>query len=255
MSGLILAFMRSLNTLGRGRAWAFLLAPAGIALVAWALLTYFGLERLTTLFLELPPMNWVASWGWNGLAGFMARVGAWLTLLALAYFLAIALAGAWILPWQMAWLARAEYPQVAPLGRASLIGSTANSLWAGSLFLCGWLVTLPLWLIPGLGLILPVLWTAWLYRRTFAYEALSAHATREEWRRIRQEHSQPLLIIGLALAILSPIPLVGLLAPGFGAFVYGHFALGALARLRAGSADSPGFGPAVINGEAILIDP
>ena len=103
--------------------------------------------------------------------------------------------------------------------------------------------TLPLWLIPGMGLVLPIYWLAWLNRRTFAYDALAAHATKEEWKALFEKHRGKLLLLGVLLGLVAHVPLVGLLAPAFGALAYVHYGLEALRRERRGAA-------AVIEGEA-----
>lgn len=135
-------------------------------------------------------------------------------------------------------LSQSDYPELSRLGSDSLVSSTWNSLWAAVLFIVGWLVTLPLWLVPGLGIVLPLFWMAWLNRRTFAYDALAAHATDDEWRSVRRRHALPLLGLGLVMALLAHVPFVGLLAPSLAALAYVHYYLGALRSLRQGAVDT-----------------
>ncbi len=103
------------------------------------------------------------------------------------------------------------------------------------LFIIGWVVTLPLWLIPGLGLILPFFWMGWLNRRTFAFDALAIHATEEEWRELQRRHALPLLGLGLLMAVLAHVPYMGLLAPSLAALAYVRYCLEALRQLRQGA--------------------
>ena len=124
---------------------------------------------------------------------------------------------------------------VARLGRDSLTASTWNSVWAALLFILGWLVTLPMWLIPGLGLVLQLFWMAWLNRRTFAYDALSIHASTNEWRELRRDHAGALLMLGVLMALLTHVPVLGLFAPSLAALAYIHYCLEALRRLRQGA--------------------
>ena len=121
------------------------------------------------------------------------------------------------------------------MGSDSVAAATWNSIGAAVLFIIGWLVTLPLWLVPGLGLILPFFWMAWLNRRTFAYDSLAAHATNDEWCELRRRQSMPLLALGLIMALLAHVPFMGLLAPSLAALAYVHFCLEALRRLRQGA--------------------
>lgn len=235
MGDVFLALVRSLRTLARGRVWLLLLGPAVVALLAWIVLTVFLLDRLMAGFSELPPLTWLTAWGAVWLAKLFAALGGWLLILAAAYVTAMLLAAIFILPLLLNHVAATDYPELARMGQDSVTASTWNSVSAALLFIVGWVVTLPLWLVPGLGLVLPLFWMAWLNRRTFAYDALAVHATDAEWRVLRRQHGMPLLILGITLALLAHIPVVGLLAPTLAALAYIHFLLEALRRMRQGA--------------------
>ena len=199
MTEIVLALGRSLRTLGRGRVWLLFFGPAAVALVIWIALMVFALESLIATLVEQPPMTWLAGWG-------------------------------------AVWLAKlADYPELARVGKDSVVAGAWNSIAALMLYIVGMLLTLPLWLVPGLGLVLPILWMAWLTRRTFAFDALTVHATDQEWRELRRRHSIPLLVLGVTLALLAHIPLLGLLTPTLAALAYSHFCLEALRGLRQGA--------------------
>jgi CysZ protein len=231
----MLALRRSLITLGRGRVWLYMLIPAILALVVMVGLSVFLLDRLIASFVEQPPMSWVAAWGAFWLAKLLAAIGGWLLILSASYLIAILLTAIVVLPLLLNHLAAVDYPELAPMGSDNVAASVWNSLWAAVLFIVGWLVTLPLWLIPGFGLLLPFFWMAWLNRRTFAFDALAAHATAAEWRELRRQQAIPLLALGLAMALLAHLPFIGLLAPSLAALAYLHFCLEALRRLRQGA--------------------
>jgi hypothetical protein len=162
-------------------------------------------------------------------------LGGWLLILSASYLLAMILTAVVVLPLLLNHLAKTDYPELAQMGADSFVGSLWNSLWAALLFILGWVVTLPLWLIPGMGLILPLFWMAWLNRRTFAYDTLSLHATDDEWREIRRRQAMPLLVIGFLMAALAHVPFLGMLAPSLAALAYVHFCLEALRQLRQGA--------------------
>lgn len=235
MPEVFLALRRSIATLGRGRVWLYMLGPAFFALLIMIGLSVFLLERLIASFVEQPPMSWVAAWGAIWLAHVLAALGGWLLILSASYLIAIVLTAVVVLPLLLNHLSATDYPEIARLGSDSLAGSIWNSLWAAVLFVVGWLVTLPLWLVPGLGIVLPFFWMAWLNRRTFAYDALAAHATDDEWRALRRRQAMPLLGLGLVMALLAHVPFVGLLAPSLAALAYVHYCLEALRRLRRGA--------------------
>ena len=234
MGGVILALMRTMTTLARSRVWLLMLGPALLALVVWIGLTIFLLDSLIGGFIELPPMSWLTGWGAVWLAKLFAVLGGWLLILAAAYVTAMLLAAIFVLPLLLNHVAATDYPELARNGKDSLTASTWNSVSAALLFVIGWVVTLPLWLIPGLGLVLPLFWMAWLNRRTFAYDSLAVHATAEEWSELRRRHAAPLLMLGVTLALVAHIPFVGLLAPTLAALAYIHYSLEALRKMRQG---------------------
>jgi len=235
MSEVFLAVKRSLNTLGRGRVWLYILGPALLALLLMIGLSVLVLDQLVAAFIEQPPMSWITAWGAFWLAHLLAALGGWLLILSASYLVAMLLTAVVVMPLLLTHLSQTDYPDLACMGSDSLVAATWNSLWAALLFIIGWLVTLPLWLVPGLGLILPLFWMAWLNRRTFAYDALSVHATDQEWRELRRQQAMPLLLLGFVMALLTHIPFVGLLAPSLAALAYIHFCLEALRRLRQGA--------------------
>jgi uncharacterized protein involved in cysteine biosynthesis len=130
---------------------------------------------------------------------------------------------------------RRDYPDVARYGSAAAAfwGSLWNTLAAGAIFVLGWLATLPLLLVPGGLLVLPLLWSAWLNQRTFRYDVLAEHATAEERSRLIDRARGRFRVAGFASALVAHVPVVNLLAPAFGALLFTHLGLSALRQLRA----------------------
>lgn len=235
MDLVVLALGRSLADLRAGRVWLYLLLPALAALVLAVVLGFSALGWLVGQLLDVPPMTWLAAWGLVWLAHLLAWLGGWMALFALAYLCALLIAAVVIMPLLLKHLADSEYRDLAAMGRDSFVAATVNSLGAAILFVVAWLATIPLWLIPGMSLLIPLLLMAWLNRRTFAYDALSLHATEAEWASLRRQYRWPLLMLGLVMALLAHLPVVGLLVPALAALSFVHFGLEALRRLRGGA--------------------
>lgn len=244
MTEILTALMRSLNNLQDRGIWLRLAGPALVALVVWLALAFFALDWFVAEMLQWPPLTWITAWGVLWLAKILAWVGGWLAVFALAYLTAMLLAAIFIVPLLVNEIGEREYPDVARMGEDSFVAATGNSVFAALGFLVGWIGTMPLWLIPGMGLVLPIYWLAWLNRRTFAYDALAAHATRQEWRRLFEQHRGRMLLLGVLLGLLGHVPFVGLLVPAFAALAYVHYGLEALRRERDGAV-------VVIEGEAL----
>ncbi|MGB4468576.1 MAG: EI24 domain-containing protein [Azovibrio sp.] len=235
MDKVIQALLRSFASLAKPGLWRYLLAPAFFSLLLWLGLAWFGLAKLVAWLIDNPPMTLLVSWGLVWLAHFLAYLGGWLAIFALAYLTTALLAAVFVLPWLLQKVAAQEYPELAALGKDSFVAALWNSLAATALFVFGWLASLPFWLIPGLGLILPMLLLAWFNRQTFAFDCLAVHATSEEWSVIRRQHAVPLFMLGLVLALLAHVPVLGLLVPALSALAYIHYCLEALRQLRGGA--------------------
>ncbi len=137
----------------------------------------------------------------------------------------------------------------------SMLVSVLWSLGSTALAMVALLLSMPLWLVPPLVLILPPLIWGWLTYRVFAFDALAAHASREERQQILRTHRGSLLLMGVLSGYLGAAPsllwasgamfiaLAPLLVPvaiwvytlvfAFASLWFAHFALSALQQLRA----------------------
>lgn len=147
----------------------------------------------------------------------------------------------------------------------SLAGSLLQGLASVLLALLALIVTLPLWLIPPLAVVLPPLVWGWLTARVMAYDTLAAHANAEEREELLRRHRLRLLAIGIIAGYLGTAPgliwavgamaivLAPLLVPLaiwiytfvfiFASLWFAHYALAALAALRAEAVPATKPGP------------
>jgi len=152
-------------------------------------------------------------------------------------------------------VAERRFPALEQKKGASFIGSVARSLGLTLLALVALVVSMPLWLIPPLVLILPPLIWGWLTYRVMSFDALAEHASPEERATVLRTHRLPLLAIGVLCGYLGAAPSIvwasGLLFAAaffvlvplaiwiytlvfaFSALWFSHYALDALAQLRA----------------------
>lgn len=168
-----------------------------------------------------------------------------LSLLVVAFLMAPALT---------ALVAEKRFPGLARLQGGSFLASLGWSLMSTLLALLALVVSVPLWLIPPLILILPPLIWGWLTYRVMAFDALAAHASREERLEIFRRHRLSLLGIGVFCGYLGAAPSLiwvsgALLAAAFVVLIpiaiwiytlifalsslwFAHFCLAALQALR-----------------------
>ena len=113
-------------------------------------------------------------------------------------------------------------------------GSGAGNAWNALVALAGMaglgLVSIPLWLFPPLWPVMPVAILAWVNQRLLRYDALAAHADREEMARLCRERRGALYVLGLLLAVAAYVPVIGFFAPVVLGLAFIHYLLGALER-------------------------
>lgn len=215
-------FLASRDLLRPGMLFQALWPPI-VSLFVWALVARAvwtpARERLQAAF---PDWSWLTQ-GW--LADWLANIVLLMGFAPLVYFTTLMLLAAFALPRMMNIVADSDYPDIVRQGRGALWGSIMNTLVAGSLFVVGWLLTLPFILIPGVLLIMPFLWLAWINQRTFRFDALAEHATPPERARIVREARTPLYMAGGVSALLAHVPIVNFLAPAWTALLFVHLCL------------------------------
>lgn len=238
MGEVLSAFGRALRSLrAPGMLW-HMIWPALVALVLWIVGAIYSWSVLVGAGLE-----WIESWPLAGnwvqtseiaaaTALVLVKIALVLLMLPLIYLTAALLVAVFALPMMIERVARDEYADLEARRGGSNTGSLLNTLWVSVLFLLILLISLPLWLIPGAGLLVSIALTAWLNARSFGYDALMQHADREELKTLPRARRERMLLLGGVSALLAHVPFVNLVAPAFSALTFVHFMLGALARER-----------------------
>ena len=235
-----------------GGAFRSLLNPRMLALTVWPALVAL------VLWLGLAWAYWDA-WS-QGIGAWLAgsAIGDWLprrgfidvvhysavvllcVLLAPAILLTAVLIAAMIeMPLIVAFVAARHYPALAKRRGGSAAGSAANALVTVLVFAVLWVVTLPLWLTGVLAPVLPLVLSAYLNQRLFRYDALSDHASADEYALIIRTRSGRMYVLGLLLALLYVVPLLNLMVPVLSGLAFTHFGLAELARLRSSDGGRP----------------
>lgn len=228
------AYARALRDLFRPRILAVLVLPMLGAIVLWTVLAWFFWEGWMRPLRSFLGSTTLAAW-FGGYADWIASGSAALLLFALVvgatFVTAIIITELVAMPVIVATVER-EYPQLAKRGGMNVTGSVLNALVAVGVFALLWIVTLPLWLTGFGAVLVPALTSAYLMQRLFRFDALSEHATRDEFREIVNRNGSRLYGLGLALAPVYYVPFVNLVAPVLSGLAFTHFCLGALARQR-----------------------
>jgi CysZ protein len=122
-------------------------------------------------------------------------------------------------------------------------GGTAGSVWNGITALAGMLglfiVSLPLWFIPPLWPLIPLVILSWGNQRLLRYDALAEHADAAEMARIFRERRGALYLLGFLLALLAYVPFVNFIGPVVFGLAFIRYLLGALESIRQGYRPDP----------------
>jgi hypothetical protein len=174
-----------------------------------------------------------------------------LSLLAVSFLMTPAL---------LNWVASRRFPELERKQGGGFWASLGWSLLSVVFALLALLVTLPLWLVPPLAMVIPPLIWGWLTYRVLTFDVLAVHASRDERLTITQEYRLTLLSMGVLTGLMGAAPslvwasaavfaaafvvLVPLavwlytLVFAFSSLWFAHFALAALADLRARQVDN-----------------
>ncbi len=230
MREVLRAAVRAMRDLGRGAILWQALWPPLVSLFLWGIVAWYAWLPLSGWLIDRLP-----AWPWlDWLGPWLVHAALALVFAPLIYVTALVLISAFALPKMMAIVAASDYAKLSRRNTpaAALWGSIANAVGSGALYVAGWLVCLPLLLVPGGLLVLPIAWSAWLNQRTFRFDALAEHATADERTRLVREERGRFWLAGLVSALAAYVPVFNLLAPAFAALLFTHLGLALLARQR-----------------------
>lgn len=247
LSAVGLAFKRALVSQCHPKMLAALFLPFIIALLGAIILLWAFWTPLTG-WLNMQAADWeivneVDQWllavGLFSIKLYLIPLLAVAILLPLSGILGLVIAAVFVMPIVLRHLEKREYQGISRQGQFSTTVGTWNAIWVGGLFAIGWLVTMPLWLVPPMPVLLPIFWWTFAFTRMLRVDAVIEHASAQERRLIWRRHNRQLWLIGFILSLINLFPPAWLVLPVFSALVYAHFSLEALRQLRAHNVIDP----------------
>jgi len=265
------------------RATAYCLHPRVIALSVLPLILMVGLSFALGYFFWEPAVSAVAGWlqsyalmetflAWLdqvGAGAFRAVFAPLLVLVAatpVIVFVTLLLVAVSMTPAMVELVAQRRFASLERKQGGGLLASVLWSLGSTVLAVLAMVLSMPLWLVPPLVLVLPPLIWGWLTYRVFAFDALAAHASKDERRALIMGHRGPLLTMGVITGFLGAAPgllwasgamfiaMAPLLVPlaiwiytlvfAFASLWFAHYLLAALERRRQQEALVPAAAPA-----------
>ena len=236
MNDVLQAFGKAFRGVLHPKMLALTIWPMLVALALWLGLAWFYWDNwsqwLSSLASGSDVGNWLAQRGFSELVRYSALLLLSLLVAPMILITAVLLAAVLAMPLIVNFVAARDYPALEKRRGGTVFGSIVNSLIAILVFAGLWIVTLPWWLTGMLAPVVPVVLTAYLNQRLFRYDALSDHASAEEYRAILEASWGRMYVLGAMLALLYYVPLANLLVPVLSGLAIAHFCLAELARLR-----------------------
>ena len=237
MSEISKALLRAFASLLHPRMLLLMLWPVLIALALWlGLALAFWSQAAAWLQLQFDQsaaIGWAISvWPLSLLAAHLAWILLVLLFVPLVLITAVLIIGVFAMPAMVGHVAERGYPQLERRHGGTLAGSAWNSVAALAWLTLLVLLSLPLWFFPLLWPVLPIVLFAYLNQRVFRYDALAEHASGWEMETLFRRHRRELFLLGVALALVGLIPLLGFFAPVYGGLAFIHCCLARLAQLR-----------------------
>jgi len=237
MSEITKALLRAFASLLHPRMLLLMLWPVLIALALWLGLAFaFWSEAAAWLqahFEQSAVIGWaITVWPLTMIATHLAWILLALLFVPVVLVTAVLIIGIFSMPAMVEHVAARAYPQLERRRGGTFAGSVWNSaaalLWLALLVL----LSLPLWFIPLLWPVLPIVLFGYLNQRVFRYDALAEHASAWEMETLIRRYRRELLLLGVALALVGLVPVLGFFIPVYGGLAFIHYSLARLAQLR-----------------------
>lgn len=218
------------------------LMPFGVTVLSLVLLLIVAWDPLDNWFLaSANKWSWFSSitslWGMATVSDWLSGFIAFIALSAISLVIGLSVAAVAVTPLAVNLLSKTHYQDLEKRGKFIDSRSIFNAVKVGVIFVVGWILTLPLWLIPFASIVLSVFWTAYAFSQITKVDAITEHASPAERAFILKKYNKGFWIIGLVCGVVCLIPFMGLVMPVFAILACTHYGLSALRELRHGVID------------------
>lgn len=239
MNDVLQAFGRGFRGMLHPQMLALAIWPMLVALALWIVLAWlYGDSWAQWLSAALTGSNagqWLSQHNFDRFVHYSALMLLVLVLAPLILITALLIAAVFEMPMIVSFVAARHYPTLDKRRGGTVPGGIFNALIAVLVFAGLWIVTLPLWLTGVLAPVVPVVLSAYLTQRLFRYDALSDHASAEEYRTILGASRGRMYVLGFLLALLYYVPFLNLLVPILSGLAFTlHPSLAAAGQARRG---------------------
>ena len=181
-------------------------AAFAAAYVFWDVAVASVMEWLQAWQLLAASLAWMESLGLSDLRTVLAPLVVVFLATPLIVLLTLLMVALFMTPAMVTMVAYRRFPHLERLQGAGFWRTVAWSLGSTIVVLIVMVLTLPLWLLPLLGLLIPPLLWGWLTYRVFAFEVLASHASAHERKALMHQHRWWLLAMGVVCGYLGTAP-------------------------------------------------
>ncbi|MFM9883705.1 MAG: EI24 domain-containing protein [Burkholderiales bacterium] len=240
MNDITKALARAGSGLLHPKMFLLMIWPLALSLALWiTLAVIFGVQLFNGVegYLNHSSIyQWVTStWPLSLIAAGLLWLLMFLLAIPLVLVTATLLIGVLAMPIVVNHVAAKDYPSLERKQGGTIIGSVWNAVAALLWLVVLAIVSLPLWFIPILWPVIPVVLLGYVNQRVFRYDALAEHGSRDEMKRIIRTSRMPLLGLGMVLGLIGYIPILGFFSPVFSALAFTYYSFDKLAAMRQSS--------------------
>jgi CysZ protein len=241
MTDITRALARAVASIAHPKMLLLMIWPIAVALALWTVVAVlFGAQTLVWLqgYLTQSAVGvWVSAWfPFDVIATVLSWVALVVLFIPLVLVTATLIIGVVSMPMMVNHVAASDYPGLERKRGGTFAGSVWNALVALGVFLVLSILSLPLWFVPLMWPVLPVLLFGYVNQRVFRYDAVAEHGSADEMREMFRRHGWSLYLLGILLALVAHIPLVGFFIPVIAGLAFIHYCLDGLASLRGAQA-------------------
>ncbi len=214
MRAVAIAYGRALRSQFNGKMLLLSFVPVLLSLVLWGGVLYMGLQPLLDYLqsqfaaydIYKVSGNVLGTLGLGMLKTVIVPLIAMLLLLPLMIGTSLLFMGVAAMPAIVRHVEKRQFATLDKRHGGSFMGSLMTNVSGFGIFLCIWLITLPLYAIAPVALLVQVMLWGWLTARVMSYDALADHASADERAVIARTHKRPLMVIGMISGALGALP-------------------------------------------------
>jgi len=151
-------------------------------------------------------MDWMQAHGAGDLQGVLVPLVVIFSITPILVVLSMLAVSLMMGPALVSLVVQRRFAHLAMKQGGSVISSIVWTVVSTIAALLAMVISLPLWVVPPLMFIVPPMIWGWLSYRVMVFDALVAHASRDERIAIGHKHRLPLLLIGVITGFLGALP-------------------------------------------------